>query len=140
MTPAQPQPADYERGSSTAEFAVILPALVFVLGLVLGAAATGIVQLRLEESARLGARAAARGDTAQAVQAIVQDLQPGASSSISVEGAYTRVTVSATAPGIIGRMTGWELTADAQALTEHVSEGRSTEASGQGLEGQGDQP
>lgn len=116
----QPQPPARERGSSTAEFAVILPALVFVLGLVLGAAAVGMVQLRLEESARLGARAAARGDTAQTVQNIVQEVQPGASSSVSLEGTYTRVTVSAAAPGIIGRLTGWELTADAQALTEHV--------------------
>lgn len=61
MPQPQPQPPARERGSSTAEFAVILPALVFVLGLVLGAAAVGMVQLRLEESARLGARAAARG-------------------------------------------------------------------------------
>lgn len=125
---AQPQRPARERGSSTAEFAVILPALVFVLGLVLGAAAVGMVQLRLEESARLGARAAARGDTAQTVQSIVQEVQPGASSSVSLEGTYTRVTVSAAAPGIIGRLTGWELTADAQALTEHVPVSEGTES------------
>lgn len=65
-----------ERGSSTAEFAVILPALVFVLALVLGAAATGIVQLKLEEGARLGARAAARGETAETVTRIVQEIDP----------------------------------------------------------------
>ncbi len=44
----------------TVEFAVALPAVTMVLALCLGAASTGIAQLKVEESARTAARAAAR--------------------------------------------------------------------------------
>lgn len=116
-----------ERGSSTAEFAVILPALVFVLALVLGAAATGIVQLKLEEGARLGARAAARGETAETVTRIVQEIDPAATVTLAQDDDMTVVTVSRQAPGVVGKVSGWTLTADARALTEQspVSEGGS---------------
>lgn len=107
-----------QRGSVTAEFAVTLPAVVFVLGLVLGAAALGIVQLRLEEGARIGARAAARGEGAETITRIVQEIEPRAAVSVSTSGEFTRVEASRTAPGLIGRLTGWQLVADAQALTE----------------------
>ncbi|WP_237194934.1 TadE family type IV pilus minor pilin [Rothia nasimurium] len=108
-----------ERGSSTAEFAVILPALVFVLALVLGAAATGIVQLKLEEGARLGARAAARGETAETVTRIVQEIDPAATVNLAQDDDMTVVTVSRQAPGVVGKVSGWTLTADARALTEY---------------------
>ncbi|WP_326502798.1 TadE family type IV pilus minor pilin [Rothia nasimurium] len=108
-----------ERGSSTAEFAVILPALVFVLALVLGAAATGIVQLKLEEGARLGARAAARGETAETVTRIVQEIDPAAIVTLAQDDDMTVVTVSRQAPGVVGKVSGWTLTADARALTEY---------------------
>ncbi|WHS50813.1 TadE family type IV pilus minor pilin [Rothia sp. SD9660Na] len=108
-----------ERGSSTAEFAVMLPALVFVLALVLGAAATGIVQLKLEEGARLGARAAARGETAETVTRIVQEIDPAATVTLAQDDDMTVVTVSRQAPGVVGKVSGWTLTADAQALTEY---------------------
>lgn len=107
-----------QRGSVTAEFAVTLPAVVFVLGLVLGAAALGIVQLRLEEGARLGARAAARGESSETVTRIVQEIEPQAAVSVATSGEFTRVEVSRTAPGLIGQLTGWQLVADGQALTE----------------------
>lgn len=116
-----------ERGSSTTEFAVILPALVFVLALVLGAAATGIVQLKLEEGARLGARAAARGETAETVTRIVQEIDSAATVTLAQDDDMTVVTVSRQAPGVVGKISGWTLTADARALTEQgpVSEGGS---------------
>lgn len=107
-----------QRGSATAEFAITLPAVVFVLGLVLGAAALGIVQLRLEEGARLGARAAARGESAETVTRIVQEIEPDAAVTVSAAGEFTRVEVSRRAPGALGHLTGWQLVADGQALTE----------------------
>ncbi|MDO4898352.1 MAG: TadE family type IV pilus minor pilin [Rothia sp. (in: high G+C Gram-positive bacteria)] len=117
--PPPPKPAGAgQRGSATAEFAVTLPAIVFILGLVLGAAALGIVQLRLEEGARLGARAAARGDDAASVTRLVQEIEPQAEVQITTDHEFTRVTVSRAAPGLIGNLTGWQLVADAQALTE----------------------
>lgn len=108
-----------DRGSATAEFAVTLPGVVFILALVLGAAATGVMQLRLEEGARLGARAAARGDDPATVTRIVAEIEPQATVQIHEDGPYTRVSVSREAPGLIGDISGWTLTADAQALTEH---------------------
>lgn len=108
-----------DRGSATAEFAVTLPGVVFILALVLGAAATGMVQLRLEEGARLGARAAARGEDPATVTRIVLDIEPQAAVHIHEDGPYTKVAVSRVAPGLIGDISGWTLTADAQALTEH---------------------
>lgn len=110
-----------ERGSSTAEFAVVLPAVVFVLALVLGGAATGIVQLRLEESARLGARAAARGESTETVERIARHVEPDATVTVVFEGEMTKVQVSRLAPGVIGSMSGWTLTAEAQALTENTA-------------------
>lgn len=117
---AAPQTTEDQRGSTTAEFAVALPAVVFILALVLGAAATGIIQLRLEEGARLGARAAARGEDSQAVTRIVHDVEPDATVTIGQQDGMTRVSVSRPAPGLVGRLSGWQLTADASALTEHT--------------------
>ena len=56
-----PQKSPVEEGVITAEFAVALPAVTVVLALCLGAASTGVAQLKVEESARTAARAAARG-------------------------------------------------------------------------------
>ena len=56
-------PRPEELGAVTAEFAVALPAVTAVLALCLGAASTGVAQVKLEESARAAARAAARGDS-----------------------------------------------------------------------------
>ena len=54
-------PRPEELGSVTAEFAVALPAVTAVLALCLGAASTGVAQVKLEESARAAARRARLG-------------------------------------------------------------------------------
>ena len=59
--PATPHKDAAEEGVITAEFAVALPAVTVVLALCLGAASTGVAQLKVEESARTAARAAAAG-------------------------------------------------------------------------------
>jgi hypothetical protein len=56
-----------QRGMVTAEFAVVLPAVVFVLALSVGALGLASDQIRCVDAARAGARAAARGDSAGAV-------------------------------------------------------------------------
>ena len=70
--PSTPHKSPAEEGVITAEFAVALPAVTVVLALCLGAASTGVAQLKVEESARTAARAAARGDSE------VQPHRPGA--------------------------------------------------------------
>ena len=124
-----PHKSPAEEGVITAEFAVALPAVTVVLALCLGAASTGVAQLKVEESARTAARAAARGDSEAQIRSAVSRIDPAQSVQISVspddaaaaEAGRTRqvhVRVSRPAPGVIGSATGWVLRADAHARIE----------------------
>lgn len=127
--PSIPHKSPAEEGVITAEFAVALPAVTVVLALCLGAASTGVAQLKVEESARTAARAAARGDSEAQIRSAVSRIDPAQSVQISVspddaavaEAGRTRqvhVRVSRPAPGVIGSATGWVLRADAHARVE----------------------
>ncbi|MEV7133856.1 TadE family type IV pilus minor pilin [Arthrobacter sp. NPDC093128] len=108
-----------DRGAVTAEFAVALPAVLLLLALLLAGSAAGITQLRLEEAARAGARALARGEDAGAVDGIVRQLAgASASSSIVADGAWLSVTVSGRVSGPVGSMVPWTLSARAMARGE----------------------
>ena len=74
--PSTPHRSPAEEGVITAEFAVALPAVTVVLALCLGAASTGIAQLKVEESARTAARAAARGDSEAQIRSSVSRIDP----------------------------------------------------------------
>lgn len=124
-----PHKSPAEEGVITAEFAVALPAVTVVLALCLGAASTGVAQLKVEESARTAARAAARGDSEVQIRSAVSRIDPAQSVQISVspdsavgtgEGSarQVHVRVSRPAPGVIGSATGWVLRADAHARVE----------------------
>ncbi len=126
-----PHKSPAEEGVITAEFAVALPAVTVVLALCLGAASTGVAQLKVEESARTAARAAARGDSEAQIRSAVSRIDPAQSVQISVspndvaaaeagEGRarQVHVRVSRPAPGVIGSATGWVLRADAHARVE----------------------
>ncbi|WP_313987249.1 TadE family type IV pilus minor pilin [uncultured Rothia sp.] len=124
-----PHKSPAEEGVITAEFAVALPAVMVVLALCLGAASTGVAQLKVEESARTAARAAARGDSEVQIRSAVSRIDPAQSVQISVspdsavdagEGRarQVHVRVSRPAPGVIGSATGWVLRADAHARVE----------------------
>lgn len=126
--PSTPRKSPAEEGVITAEFAVALPAVTVVLALCLGAASTGVAQLKVEESARTAARAAARGDSEAQIRSAVSRIDPAQSVQISVspdavvtEAGRARevhVRVSRPAPGVIGSATGWVLRADAHARVE----------------------
>lgn len=127
--PSTPHKSPAEEGVITAEFAVALPAVTVVLALCLGAASTGVAQLKVEESARTAARAAARGDSEAQIRSAVSRIDPAQSVQISVspDGAVdvgegrarqVHVRVSRSAPGVIGSATGWVLWADAHARVE----------------------
>lgn len=127
--PSTPHKSPAEEGVITAEFAVALPAVTVVLALCLGAASTGVAQLKVEESARTAARAAARGDSEAQIRSAVSRIDPAQSVQISVspdDAAVTEagrarevhVRVSRPAPGVIGSATGWVLWADAHARVE----------------------
>ena len=127
--PSTPHKSPAEEGVITAEFAVALPAVTVVLALCLGAASTGVAQLKVEESARTAARSAARGDSEAQIRSAVSRIDPAQSVQISVspddvvvtEAGRARevhVRVSRPAPGVIGSATGWVLWADAHARVE----------------------
>lgn len=126
-----PHKSPAEEGVITAEFAVALPAVTVVLALCLGAASTGVAQLKVEESARTAARAAARGDSEAQIRSAVSRIDPAQSVQISVSpddvaaaeagdgrARQVHVRVSRPAPGVIGSATGWVLRADAHARVE----------------------
>lgn len=107
------------RGAVTAEFAVVLPAVLFLLALLLAGAAAGITQLRLEGAARAGARELARGGEAAAVTQTVRSLAGAtAAASVSTDGGWSTVTVADRAGGPLGGMVPWTLSATATARTE----------------------
>ena len=117
------------RGAVTAEFAVALPAVLLLLALLLAGSAAGVTQLRLEEAARAGARALARGEDAAAVDVIVRRLAGStAASAVASDGGWLSVTVSGRVPGAVGSLLPWTLSARAWVRGE--SSGPSAAAGG----------
>lgn len=83
-----------EHGMVTAEFAVVLPAVVFVLALSLGAMGLALDQVRCVDAARAGARAASRGDSPSAVILLTRRAAPSAALvSMNTSGALVQVSV-----------------------------------------------
>ncbi|MGK7222470.1 TadE family type IV pilus minor pilin [Kocuria flava] len=108
-----------EAGAVTAETAVLLPALVLLLAVLLAAAAAGVDLIRYEEAARASARAAARGESTAVVRTTALRLAgDGAAVAVARDARTTTVTVSGPAPGVLGQWGGWRLSAEASAATE----------------------
>ena len=107
------------RGAVTAEFAVALPGVLLLLALLLAGAAAGVTQLRLEEAARAGARALARGESPAAVEGIVRTLAgASATAAIAHDGEWLSVTVADRVGGPLGSTVPWPLTARASTRSE----------------------
>ncbi|PPL19399.1 TadE family type IV pilus minor pilin [Microterricola pindariensis] len=85
------------RGSVTAEFAVVMPALFLVLALCLGAVSLLGQQLRLSDAAADAARAAGRGDDGARVLALVARAVPGASLGLERRGEFVCAELSSDA-------------------------------------------
>lgn len=85
-----------DQGFATAEAAVTLPALMAVLAVSVGVVVSVGAQLRCVDAARVGARAAARGDTDATVRAATVAVAPrGARVTISRRGDKIEVRVQA---------------------------------------------
>jgi hypothetical protein len=112
-------PERREHGSVTAEVAVVLPALVLLTGLLFGIAHVGVLQLRIDEAARAGAREAMRGESSASVQQTVQRLAgPGATASIDSGAGWTTVEVRAEVEGPVVDLMTLELIASASGREE----------------------
>jgi hypothetical protein len=109
-----------QQGSITAEVAVVLPALVLLLALLLGTAHVGTVQLRLEEAARAGAREVMRGESSTSVERTVRRLAGGGASVRVVSGSgWATVEVRSRVEGPFVELMGIELQASASGREEH---------------------
>jgi Flp pilus assembly protein TadG len=75
-----------DRGTVTAELATCLPVLVLLLGVMLSAVSVAGTRVRVQDAAREAARAAARGDHANA-RSLAQRYAPGVSVRLSTSGA-----------------------------------------------------
>lgn len=83
-----------EQGMVTAEFAVVLPAVVLVLALSLGALGLALDQIRCVDAARAGARAASRGDSYGAVILVARRAAPSlAQVTVTMSGDLVQISV-----------------------------------------------
>jgi len=119
------------RGTVTAEFAVALPAVLALLAMLLAGAAAGTTQLRIEEGARAGARALARGDNPAAVERTVRTLAgSSAVASVAADGEWFSVTVTDRVAGPLGSSIPWTLIACASTRSETPGTGAAGGAAG----------
>lgn len=110
-----------DRGSATAETAIVLPVVVAMV-LVILIVGTGIgSQVRLESAARGAARELARGEDESVAVATAQRIAgDGVEVSINSDGPWVQVQTSRTLQAASGLLAGaqWELSADATARRE----------------------
>lgn len=88
-----------DAGMVTAEFAVAMPALIFVLACALATIGLGLDQVRCVDAARAGARLAARGEPGPVVTAEAARRAPRGSRIVVRGGA--EVTVEVEAPPVV---------------------------------------
>ncbi|MGW9550085.1 TadE family type IV pilus minor pilin [Citricoccus zhacaiensis] len=108
--------AGADRGSVTAEYAVMLPAAALVLvGALLAGAAT-LQQVRLEEAAAASVRELARGESEADVRSTARRMA-GEATELSSDRStgWVAVTVAHAPPGPLAWWDGWELEATAHA-------------------------
>lgn len=110
--------ARWDRGGVTAELAIVLPGVVFLLLALLTAASAALTQVRVADAARAGARAAALGEP----HAVITDLTArlageGASVQVTGDGTFVVVEVARDLPGPL-RLADLVARASARAVPE----------------------
>ncbi len=108
-----------DRGSVTAETAIVMPAIVAVLAMLLAGAAAGSTQLQLEKAAQTAARQLARGETAAVAASAVRRIAgSGATLASGNAGGWITVRTTAAVPVPWAGAGGWTLAAEATAPAE----------------------
>jgi len=108
-----------ERGSVTAELALVLPAVVVVLLVCTSLGLAAIGQLRCADAARAAARAAAIGEPADVVVAVAQDLAgPDAEVTLQRHGDWVVVAVSRPVVAPVAGLGPLHASAEARAWVE----------------------
>jgi len=112
------RPRSADDGMVTVEAAVVLPALLAVLALAVGAVMTVGAQLQLVDAARQAARLAARGEPADVVEEVGERAGPrGTTVAVRRDGSTLTVTAKATTKPL-GLLPGIGLQAKAVAESE----------------------
>ena len=103
----------------TAELAVAIPVVVLVLVACLAGVHAAVDQVRCVDAARLGSRAAARGDSPSRVLELTRRGAPdGAAVTVARHGADAVVTVRALVGGWGGVVPSWSVSATARTPVE----------------------
>ncbi|MFC5930960.1 hypothetical protein D6T64_12260 [Cryobacterium melibiosiphilum] len=102
----------HEAGAVTAELAAVLPAVVLVLGLCLGAVQVVGQQVRLTDAAADSARALARGETQDQAAQIARQLVATATLDTEADGQFVCARLSA--PSGIGPFAAFGLILEAR--------------------------
>ena len=105
----------------TAETAAVMPVLLVVLAASVWVLACVATEMRCVDAARVGARAAARGDAAAAVMAETASLAPSGAQVVVVRsrGSVTVTVAAVVRPfGAFAHLPGTRLAARATAVTE----------------------
>jgi hypothetical protein len=111
----------------TAETAVVLPVLLFVLGGAVAAVVVVGAQLRCVDAAREAARAAARGEPTAVVTEMAAEAGPdGATTEFGGDGDTVQVTVSATVSPLGPLPWHVEVSATATGMREPGADGRAS--------------
>lgn len=91
----------HDSGSATVEFALILPAVIALLGAVLGSVAWAQAAVVAQDAASTAARVAVTNPNADAVAAAHRVAGEGASVDVSRDSGWVRVTVTLPARGLV---------------------------------------
>ena len=102
------RPGSSDRGSVTAEFATVVPAVLLVLACCLGALQVVGQQVRLTDAAADAARSLSRGDSVDRAAGLVQRAVQGASMTPERRGEF--VCVDLRAPSSFGAFAAFGLT------------------------------
>lgn len=86
-----------DRGSATAEFAIVLPVVLLMLGVCLSAIGVAASAIRLQDATADAARIVARGEGEGSAASRVTSEVAGARLGVTRSGDYVCVTTSATA-------------------------------------------
>jgi hypothetical protein len=111
-----------ERGSVTAEFAALVPAVLLVLAFGIGAVEVVVQQARLTDAAADAARSLARGDSRAVADAHVAEAIGGSSFSVERGGDYVCVELAQSARGPAA-LTGLSVSGRGCALGDDASVG-----------------
>lgn len=87
-----------ERGSVTAEFAVIVPAVVMIVVLTVATLAGASRAIRLEQAAAQAARLASRGEDDSRIRAVLAQVGGGATVRVYDDGDLVCAAAQASAP------------------------------------------